>query len=109
MTRSIMIGFSLRVRQALTTGFLVLLVFLLVPSSSAGAPGPPCRTDIPVTVTIGDLDSNGLPVTFASDGLGDYHHGVDQVQSYLPSGGCNADWFLLFYNSPTRKFNRVAP
>ena len=97
---------SRALRRAIEAGLLAFTASMLLPSSSSGAPGPPCRTDLPVTVTIGDLDANGLPVTFASDGLGDYHHGVDQVQSYLPSGGCNADWFLIFYNSPTRRFNQ---
>ena len=75
-------------------------------ATAFGAKPAPC-TDMAVTTTVADVDSAGNAYTIASDGLGPYLNGVDNVMSILTCNGYNGikngDWQ---FNKPVTKKNK---
>ena len=73
--------------------FVVILGVALLKAPESLAMGPPAKpakaTDIPVTTTISDVDSDGNPYTVSSDGGGAYFNGVSSVISILTLNGYN--------------------
>ena len=100
---------SPRREVAFTVTALAFVVILLVPQTSLGSGCPgggKNQTNISVTTSISDLDSNGLQSTIASDGFGAYSEGVNGVTSILTVNGYNCikwgDWQFDTYSSKVR-------
>ena len=88
---------------------LAFILILVAPQTSLGSGCPGggrTQTNISVTTSISDLDSNGLPSTIASDGFGRYSDGVNGVTSILTVNGYNCiqwgDWQFGTYSSTVR-------
>ena len=77
--------------------------------ATASAARPGSCTNVSLTTSIGDVDSQGLSTVIASDGLGAYHDNVDGVTSLLTCAGYNGiklgDWQFNSYDSTTRRLS----
>lgn len=73
---------------------LILLLSLLTVNAIAGKGKP--TGDTAVTSTIQNADTNGVPYSIQSDGLGAYQNGVSSVKSIIQGIG---DWELDLINT----------
>jgi hypothetical protein len=76
----------------------ILAALLSVPALAGVQKGGGKTSDLPVTSTIADFDSNNVPYLVQSDGQGPYQNGVRGVQSVLQSTA-NYAWLMNTYDS----------